>query len=156
MKKLFLMLVVLFLALCLFVSCDDDSSDKEAVSTWDDDSSDKTAVSTWRTTIIDDDDPYYDVDNFELVFYDDGTFTIVNNYIYKINGVVEEEGTSSIEGTYTATSDTTGTYTYTYQDEIEEKTITVNGSYIIDGNIIQMTEDNDGDIFTTYLTKVEE
>ena len=143
MKKFFLMLAVLFIALCLFVSCDDDSSDKEV-------------VSTWRDTKLYDEDLFYNVNNYELVLYDDGTFTFVNNYIYKMNGDVLDEGTASVEGTYTSASDTTGSYTYTYWDEIEEKNITVNGSYSINGNIIQMTEDNDGDITNYSLTKVEE
>ncbi|MBR1938759.1 MAG: hypothetical protein IJ836_07405 [Spirochaetales bacterium] len=118
MKKLFLMLVVLFIALCLFVSCDDDSSDKEPVSTW------KYVTSR--------EDGIY---TYTVAFYDDGI-------VKQTESLQNQEGGSIMTGTYTASSETTGTMTITIDN------VSRTDNYLIDGNLLIIES---GDEQYTYV-----
>ena len=136
MKKFFLMLAVLFIALCLFVSCDDDSSDKEVVSTWK--RTDENENERW-------------IETYELVLYKDGTFTFVDDY----KGWTDDKNVftsgyiTEWKGTYTFKSDIEGTFSGADTDMKE----TIAGSFVIDGDSITMTLDGDEDHGFT-LTKV--
>lgn len=127
MKKLFLMLVVLFIALCLFVSCDDDSSDKEA-------------VSTWKDIDVDEDEGWSETSTITVVFYDDGSFDYSRTIEYFENGNYLEEfsESQSYTGTYKATSETAGTFSITLALEEEGEMIDCTGSYSIEGDFLQI------------------
>ena len=136
MKKLFLMLTVLFIALCLFVSCDDDSSEDSV-------------VSTWKLTETEEGNGYGWIETYELVLYKDGTFTFVYYYKELTDEPTEEpfEDITEWKGTYTFTSETTGTYSGTDTED------TITGSFEINGDSISMTLAGDEHPWHT-LTKV--
>lgn len=121
------------IALCLFVSCDDDSS----------------VVSTWKYIDEYEDNGYSYKDTTTVVFYDDDSFAYSVSKECFENGNYQEDmsGSQSYTGTYKATSEKEGTFS------IVMGPANVTGSYTINGNEMTVSIQEGSDIVYIVLDK---
>ena len=149
-KNLLAVLLIVLLAVCLFVSCNEEPEEPKEPS----------VVSTWKgtdTVTYEDEEEgvkYTFVSSYEMtfVFYDDNTVKYIDTIVSStINGepqtIPDEYKTSTFSGTYKATSETAGTVTMqTGTDTTQEC------PYTISGNTMTFTFNAEADPFT--FTKV--
>ena len=141
-KITFIMIVLLIVSACVFVSCKHEVKEPaDAKERW---------SATFTETYKKDEKTYTATKTTTLMFDGKGKLTVIINIdtlledgIDITDDLPEEEGTITLTGTYTAVSDVQGTFSYVDDDDQA-----ITGNYAIQGNKLMLSADGKSTMFT--------